>query len=120
MKKGVYFLLGIIVGCLLTFGGCYVYVKMQANIEKSEIRLAKHKTKFIEDKSFYVFQSFEDGALAMTSLTELIVFLVADDDMQFYDQQFVTVPKGKSAIQIGTYSYQSKEGKRTVPIIIFE
>lgn len=117
MKKGVYFLLGIIVGCLLTFGGCHVYVKMQAN---TGIRLAKQKTKFTLDNSFKVFQSVEDGALAMTSLGGLIVFLVADDDMQFYDEQFVTVPKGKSAIQIGTYSYQSKEGKRTVPIIIFE
>lgn len=120
MKKGVYFLLGIIVGGLLTFGGCYVYVKMQTNRDQSEIRLAKHKKKFTEGKSFNVFQSFEDGALAMTSLTGLIVFLVADGDMQFYDQQYVTIPKGKSAIQIGTYTYESKQGKRTVPIIKFE
>lgn len=49
-----------------------------------------------------------------------IVFLVADGDEQFYDDQVVTVPNGKSAKQIGTYSYESKGGERTVPIIKFE
>ncbi|MES5133690.1 hypothetical protein [Hoylesella timonensis] len=127
MKKGIYFLLGVIVGCLLTFGGFYVFAKMQTTTEQSGIRLAKQKTKFTVANKFEVFQSFEDGALArseekefVSSFTGPIVFLVADGDEQFYDDQVVTVPNGKSAIQIGTYSYESKGGERTVPIIKFE
>ena len=127
MKKGLYFLLGAIVGCLLTFGGFYVVAKMQTNTEQSGIRLAKQKTKFTVANKFEVFQSFEDGTLArseekdfVSSFTGPIVFLVADDDEQFYVDQVVTVPIGKSAIQIGTYSYESEGGEHTVPIIKFE
>ena len=116
-----------IVGCILTFGGLFIYSKMQSTPEQSGIRIAKQKTKFTVANKFEVFQSFEDGALAtsevkdyVSTFTGPVVFLVAEENEQFYDGQIVTIPKGKSAMQIGTYSYESKAGVHTVPIIAFE
>lgn len=127
MKKGLLFLLGVLVGCILTFGGLFIYSKMRSTPEQSGIRMAKQKTKFTVANKFEVFQSFEDGALAtsevkdyVSTFTGPVVFLVAEENEQFYDGQIVTIPKGKSAMQIGTYSYESKAGVHTVPIIAFE
>ena len=87
MKKGLLFLLGVLVGCIITFGGLFIYSKMQSTPEQSGIRMAKQKTKFTVANKFEVFQSFEDGALAtsevkdyVSTFTGPVVFLVVEEN----------------------------------------
>ena len=38
----------------------------------------------------------------------------------FYDDQVIEVPKGKKAMQIGTFRYETKLGEKVVPVIKFQ
>ena len=74
----------------------------------------------IPSYSFEVFQVVQNGnALAhmgerksygYDSYGGLVVLLLADENTHYYDDQIVNVPKGKCAMQIGTYKYETKEG----------
>ena len=76
---------------------------------------------------FEIFQVIEKGhALAnkMESTrwgdqaTGLIVLFLADENSAYYDDQIIRIPKGKCAIQIGTYRYTTRlEDQKTVPIV---
>ncbi|MBQ0054084.1 MAG: hypothetical protein KBS89_06500 [Bacteroidales bacterium] len=125
MKKGLIFFLGIITGCLLTFGGLFVIASVQNSSEETNITYAEHPSAFNEATKFEVFQVLGDGALANCEKHERgisffsgpIVYLVSDGQTQYYDDQIISVPQGKRAMQTGTYRYQSQTGVRTVPVI---
>lgn len=84
----------------------------------------------IPSYSFEVFQVVQNGnALARmgerksygTGYTYygMVVLLLADENTHYYDDQIVNVPKGKCAMQIGTYQYETKDGYKTVPVVGF-
>lgn len=125
MKKGLIFFLGMVTGCLLTFGGLFVVASVQNSSEETNVTYAVQPTVFTDASKFEVFQVLGDGALAkcenreygVSTYTGPIVYLVSDGQTQYYDDQVISVPKGKNAMQIGTYRYQSQMGVRTVPVI---
>ena len=48
------------------------------------------------------------------------VYIVTDGQNLFYDDQVIEVPKGKKAMQIGTFRYETKLGEKVVPVIKFQ
>ena len=46
-----------------------------------------------------------------------LVLYITSDNVRLYDNQIIEIPQGKSLVQIGTYEYESKLGKRTVPAV---
>lgn len=130
MKKGLVFTFGVLTGILLTIAILVVVGKGLESSQQENFNVAEQKTPFTVADSFEVFQVLEGGALAnckekeygsMTSYNGPIVFLVADGQNQFFDNQIVTTPLGKSAVQVGTYKYATRSGvDRTVPVITFE
>ena len=69
-----------------------------------------------------------DGALAnceekgysTSFFTGPVVYIVTDGQNLFYDDQVIEVPKGKKAMQIGTFRYETKLGEKVVPVIKFQ
>lgn len=125
MKKGLIFFLGMITGGLLTFGGLFVVASVQNSSEETNITYAEQPSNFTDATKFEVFQVLEDGALArcenreygVSTYTGPIIYLASDGQTQYYDDQVISVPKGKKAMQVGTYRYQSQMGVKTVPVI---
>ena len=84
----------------------------------------------IPSSSFEVFQVVQNGN-ALAHMGELksygtgytyfgmVVLLLTDENTHYYDDQIVNVPKGKCAMQIGTYQYETKDGYKTVPVVGF-
>lgn len=82
----------------------------------------------IKAGEFKIFQVLSDGS-ALASYDELIskkdciaygtvVLFPASDEVSYYDDQKITLPKGKCFKQIGTYRYMTKDGEeKTVPVI---
>lgn len=129
MKKGLVFIFGVLTGILGTILVLALVGKGLETSQQNNFNVAEQKTTFTVADSFEVFQVLEDGALAnceekvgpSTLFTGPIVFLVADGQNQFFDNQIITTPNGKSAIQVGTYKYITRSGAdKTVPVIIFE
>ncbi|MCM1074004.1 MAG: hypothetical protein NC334_09380 [Bacteroides sp.] len=48
---------------------------------------------------------------------EILVLLLGDERASYYDDQKINIPKGMCAKQIGTYQYEAKMGRKTVPAV---
>lgn len=48
---------------------------------------------------------------------EILVLLLGDKNTSYYDDQKINIPEGKSLKHVGTYQYESKSGKKTVPAV---
>lgn len=98
---------------------------VQNSSEETNITYADQPSNFTDAAKFEVFQVLGDGALArcekneygVSTYTGPIIYLVPDGQTQYYDDQVISVPKGKKAMQVGTYRYQSQMGVKTVPVI---
>ncbi len=125
MRKGLIFFLGIVTGCVLTIVALSI---IASTYSKSDITIAEQQTAFTTATKFEVFQVLEDGALAnceekgysTSFFTGPVVYIVADGQNQFYDDQIIEVPKAKRAIQIGTFRYRTKLAEKVVPVIKFQ
>lgn len=127
MKKGLIFFLGIVTGCVLTIAVLLVIgiAYSNSNTAKSDITIAEQQTVFTTATKFQVFQVLGDGALAnceekgysTSFFTGPVVYIVADKQNLFYDDQVIKVPKGKKAMQIGTFRYETQLGEKVVPVI---
>lgn len=79
----------------------------------------------IPTKKFEVLQVVPNGALAHSEETEFgvstftgpIVLLLSEGQNTYYDGEVITVPKGKTVRQIGSYQYETRMGYKTVPIV---
>lgn len=131
MKNFLIFILGVIVGGLLTLGGLYELSDTQAQPEEesnSGITLAEQQTEFELADRFEVVQVIDGGALANSEKKEYgisyfsgpLVYILADGQNLFYDDQVVEVPAGKKAMQIGVYRYMSNLGEKVVPVLEFQ
>lgn len=126
MKKWLVFLLGIITGVILTIAGLLV-IGIAASKGHPDITLAEQQVPFTTSNRFEVFQVGSDGALAnceegkysQAMFTGPVVYILAEGQNQFYDDQVIDVPSGKQAVQIGTYRYTTRLGEKVVPVIKF-
>jgi len=118
----------MVAGGILTIIILAMIANAQLNEPKTGINLADKPIEFTSANKFEVFQVLSDGALAnceeksysLSLFIGPVVFILADGQNQFYDKQVISIPKGKKAMQIGTYRYTSKLGEKTVPVIKFQ
>ena len=93
----------------------------------SGLTLFEQPAEVIPSSSFKVFQVVEAGnALATAgekSITSdymyfgMVVLFMADENTHYYDDQIISVPRGKCVRQIGTYQYETEKGYKTVPAV---
>lgn len=126
MKKGLVFILGLISGIILTIAVLFV-IGINSSKSNSNITLAEQQVPFSSSNRFEVFQVLSDGALAnceedkysQAMFSGPVVYIIAEGQNQFYDNQVIEVPEGKQAVQIGTFSFSTRLGEKVVPVIKF-
>lgn len=125
MKKSICFILGVVVGVILTFFFAIVYNAVSGSKAGADgLELFETVGDVMPSTTYEVLQAFPDGtALAYECSgpydihTGLTVLLIAPQGKQYYDDQKVTAPKGMIFRQVGLYRYESKLGSNTVPAI---
>lgn len=130
MKNILIFLAGFISGLAFIFL-VVLYVNKASDDNTVEgLTVFEQPADVIPSSSFEVFQVVQNGnALACMGERKsygtgynyygMVVLLLADENTHYYDDQIVNVPKGKCAMQIGTYQYETKDGYKTVPVVGF-
>ena len=127
-EKGFDILLGSCYWVCINNCSTFCYRYYQSNANESDITIAEQQTVFTTATKFEVFQVLGDGALAnceekeysTSFFTGPVVYIVTDGQNLFYDDQVIEVPKGKKAMQIGTFRYETKLGEKVVPVIKFQ
>lgn len=56
---------------------------------------------------------------SFSSYSGPVVYILAEGQNQFYDNQIIEVPANKKAFQIGTFQYETRLGYKVVPVIEF-
>lgn len=125
MKKGLVFTLGVVTGIILTVATIFLLARVYYDNESPEFYIAEHQIPFTIATKFKVFQVTDNGALANcednsymdSSFTGPVVFIKADGNIQFYDDQLIEVPTNKKVVQVGTFRYETRLGEKVVPVI---
>lgn len=116
---------GIATGIILMFVFLF-FVGMsqngQANSINRNVVMFEKPQQVITASTLKVIQVLPDGsALATVDIMEdnggLVVMFLAKDGMAYYDDQKIDVPSDKCIRQVGTYTYESKIGMKTVPVV---
>lgn len=115
---------GIVIGFFLAVGLGMLWNKMYGETaynNEDVVMFEKPKSK-IKATDLRVFQVLSDGRALATvesfSNMGMVVLLLPETDNAYYDDQSITVPRGKSLMQIGIFKYENKEEMvKTVPIV---
>lgn len=121
MYKVLVFLLGLIVGCVLTVAFLFI-LRKDSKKSNTDITWSSQQIPF-EATKFKIFEVLPDGAIAISGNTESshqtftgpLVYIIAEGENQFYNDQIVEVPSGMEPVQVGTYRFYYK----VVPVIKF-
>lgn len=129
MKKIWIFLAGMGTGMVLLF----VILMVIAKVNNSGVTTFQEPGEVIEGDAFEVFQVLPSGdALAWGqekyytdyngkdnyTSNSIIVLLPCNEGKTYYDDQFIKIPKGKCARQIGVYKYTNNmDSEKTVPVV---
>lgn len=138
MKKGLVFILGMVVGAILTIGILFLIAIAKNNADNGKssyydpgISMFSEAGPIMPLKSFRIFQVLPNGsALAYSSekskvqyifeYGDPVVLFIPQDNTAYYDNQVITVPVNKVVHQVGIYRYETNnEFVKTVPIIDF-
>ena len=133
MKKIWVYILGILTGMIITFIALSIIGK-SINQENTPTKSNPEGMTFFEspkeiinESSFKVIQALEDGVALAEGKGEgdsyiylgIHAVLFNEEGIPYYDEQVVTIPKGKCFRQVGLYRYTSHNGQnRTLPIIM--
>lgn len=119
MKNWLVYLLGIITGIVLTFGFAFC-VNQSKNSGIIGLEMFDEPGDYMEYSQFEVFQVVTDGcALANADDSySAVVFILPNENQQFYDDQTIVLGSDQCAQRVGTYRYDTKMGvEKTVPAI---
>lgn len=119
MKKWLIYLLGIITGIILTFAFAFC-INLSNNSGIIGLEMFEEPRDYMEYSQFEVFQVLESGcALAHTDDSfGAIVFIIPNENQQFYDDQKIVLKNDQCAQHVGIYKYSTKmEIEKTVPAI---
>ena len=124
MKRGLFFVLGVLVGILLTFGFLFVSSKINSSVKSLPgLTSLDNPGKTLKGDWIDVFQVV-NSYCALSWLDEdgedLTVLYMKDpnDPTILYDDLVIDVPKGKCLKVVGTYRYETRrEGWKTVPVV---
>ncbi len=120
MKNFIVFILGLISGGILTVG-LIMILAIGTNESDKGMTLLEQPGECMSTNSFSVTQVIdENAALARERdlFSDLLVLLVNDEGILYYDNQIINIPEGKCARQVGVYKYTTHSGiEKTVPIV---
>lgn len=119
MKKWLIYVLGIITGVILTFAFAFC-VNLSNNSGIIGLEMFEEPGDYMEYSQFEVFQVVESGcALAHADDSfGAIVFIIPNENQQFYDDQKIVLKNDQCAQHVGTYKYNTKmEIEKTVPAV---
>ena len=126
MSKTITFICGIVAGIVLTFVGLYIYGRVEGTINNQDmegVTMFEAPGDVMHTDGFKVFQVVAtNGALCKTKEDGYylgpVCMLINMDGKYYYDEEIITVPKGKVARQVGIYQYTTrKDFGKTVPIV---
>lgn len=112
-------MLGIITGVILTFAFAFC-VNLSNNSGIIGLEMFEESGDYMEYSQFEVFQVVESGcALAHADDSfGAIVFIIPNENQQFYDDQKIVLKNDQCAQHVGTYKYNTKmEIEKTVPAV---
>lgn len=99
----------------------------QSNSSNDEIIMFSEAEECFSKKKFKVFQVLDSGRALANELSfsseEIEMYhgvsvLFVSEGRHFYDDEIITVPKGKCVRQIGIYKYDTYRGSgKTVPLV---
>lgn len=94
----------------------------QANMIDSDVVMFEQPQQVIKARTLRVMQVLPNGsALATVDILEnnggMVVMFLAKDGVSYFDDQKINVPSDKCLKQVGTYTYESKLGMKTVPVV---
>ena len=116
---------GIVTGIILMFVFAMIVGstrQRQANSIDRDVVMFEKPHQVIKATKLEVMQVLPDGsALATVDIMEdnggMVVMFLAEDDVSYFDDQKINVPSDKCLRQVGTYTYESKLGVKTVPVV---
>ena len=128
MKKFLIFLAGFISGVVFLLLLSLIIAGGNSDPAKiPRLTLFEQPAEVIPSDSFEVLQVVSGGnALANAgeksyggsySYYGMVVLFLSDGNTHYYDDQIISVPRGKCVRQIGTYQYETKMGYKTVPAV---
>lgn len=126
MKKIWIYILGILTGIVVTFLTLMIIAK-SSNANLNGMTFFDKPGQIMDDTSFKVIQSLGSNAALANGRNDdtddiyfgLTVLLYNENNETYYDDQIVTVPKGKCFRQVGVYKYQTRmDIGKTVPIVM--
>lgn len=123
MKKFLLFLFGVIVGVVGTFGTLWFIAQSQSQEQDEGLRgltIFDSPTDCVTKSNLRVIQVQKSNmALAVEEdFSGLVVLLVNKVGKSYYDNEKITIPKGKCARQVGVFQYENKEHDwKTVPVV---
>ena len=112
-------MLGIITGVILTFAFAFC-INLSNNSGIIGLEMFEEPGDYMEYSQFRVFQVVESGcALAHADDSfGAIVFIIPNENQQFYDDQKIVLKNDQCAQHVGTYKYNTKmEIEKTVPAV---
>ena len=109
------FIVGIVVGIILTFGLGYAKSYFGSNVVWFE-----EPGDVIPSNTFRVMQVYSDGSAMAFGDGGIIVVFPGDEESSHYDGEEIKISSGECVRQVGTYRYVANNGMRkTVPIVAF-
>ncbi len=120
MKNFIVFILGLISGGALTIG-LIMILAIGANESDKGMTMLEQPGECMSTNSFSVTQVIDENAALAREIdlfSDLLVLLVNDEGILYYDNQVISIPEGKCARQVGVYKYTTHSGiEKTVPIV---
>lgn len=124
MKKLLLFLFGVVVGVIGTFVAFGIIVQSQGE-GLTGLTIFDSPADCITKSNLRVFQvQTPDKALAAVEeedfnpFHQIVVLLVNETGKTYYDNEKITIPKGKCARQVGVFQYETKNHDwKTVPVV---
>lgn len=121
------FFLGFVCGVAMTFAVGYLLAPNPNGDDRVTRGLTKIENgETIPCKQIKIFQVLKPN-MALADLTnapeksydrdELLVLIIGDEKDSFYEKQKINVTNGKVVKRVGTYTYPTKESRKTVPAV---
>ena len=122
IKSCLYYVGGIITGIVLSFAFLFVFANKESN---DGLVMYDSPQQEIDANYFNVFQVISGGSAALATVPfpyenygMVVLFPKQQGFPSFYDDQNIEIPENKKVMQVGTYTYKTRdELQKTVPVV---
>lgn len=122
IKSCLYYVGGIITGIVLSFAFLFAFANKTSN---DGLVMFDSPQQEIDANYFNVFQVISGGSAALATVPfpyenygMVVLFPKQQGFPSFYDDQNIEIPENKKVMQVGTYTYKTRdELQKTVPVV---